>query len=199
MKALTTPPTISPPPRPAFVEWLGLQTFDDPALRKLAQAAQDWWDAMKRNETPRWLTMLGVSGTGKTHCAKRLWQLGQRRFDWHQIAYIQQIIRWPDLINDLRQGNGYGLRDNLRSWPLLCLDELGGERDLNGFSAENLCTVLAGRENKWTIITSNKEFAELHKLDARISSRLVRGQNICVEVKTQDYWTRPEVNAQKPK
>ena len=103
------------------------------------------------------------------------------------------------LINDLRQGNGYGLRDNLRSWPLLCLDELGGERDLNGFSAENLCTVLAGRENKWTIITSNKEFAELHKLDARISSRLVRGQNICVEVKTQDYWTRPEVNAQKPK
>ena len=202
MKGLSTPTMTSTPLCPKFVEWLKFDTCDDPQLIKVALACQDWAYALKDSARPRWLSILGVSGTGKTHCASRLWNYANGRlkggwtvtrsgFHYHQdTAYIPHKIFWPDFVQRLRTGAAYELRDDMKRWPVLFLDDIGAERDASGFAAEELNTLLAMRMGKWTLITSNKDFNGLKNVDARIASRLIRNDNICVSINTLDYAAR---------
>lgn len=190
MRELTTPTGILPVFNVKFAEWLGIQTFNDPALEKLVVACEEWALAFRAKAQPRWLSLIGRSGTGKTHCAEKLWRMALGKSDFSKTAFVPQVIYWPDFIQQLRGGNGYALRDDAKTWPVLLLDDIGAERDPSGYAAEELNTLLGCRMNKWTLITSNKTLESLKAIDARIASRLVRGQNICVEVNTQDFAER---------
>ena len=189
-RELTTTNRSLPPLAPKFCDWLKFQTFDDPELAKLAQAAQTWASAFKRGDKPRWLSIIGTSGAGKTYVAKQLWKYAKEKSNWRGCDYFPHVVFWPDFIQELRSGASYELRNEMKRWPVLFLDDIGAERDPSGYAAEELNTLLGCRVNKWTLITSNKDADSLKAIDGRIFSRLIRDENICVSVNTKDFAER---------
>ena len=190
MQEHITPDPCPPPLKPKFAEWLGFDTCGDPELVKMATAAQQWASAFKAKASPRWLSFIGVSGTGKTHICKRLWQYAKANSDWSRIDYFPKIIYWPDFVHKLRSGDVFEMRQEMKRWPVLFLDDIGAERDASGFAAEELNTLLGCRVDQWTLISSNKDADGLKAVDGRIFSRLIRDKNICVGVNTQDFSER---------
>ena len=156
----------------------------------MAEACQHWASAFKANEPARWLSLIGTSGTGKTHCCKALWQYAKEKSDWSKFDYFPKVIYWPDFVHQLRATNAFEMRNEMKRWPVLFLDDVGSERDPSGFAAEELHTLLGCRMDRWTLITSNKDLDGLNSVDARIASRLIRGKNVCVSVTGQDFSTR---------
>ena len=74
-------PEPSTPTKPAFTPALvnaedldfGFKTFNEPGLiRAHAEAVRFYTDMANLNQ-PRWLTLLGPCGAGKTHLAKAVW------------------------------------------------------------------------------------------------------------------------------
>jgi DNA replication protein DnaC len=162
----------------------------DVELVKLLQACWEWYGAFRDNRAPRWLSIIGKSGTGKTHCATRLWEWASRKSDFSKARYIQRPIYWPEFMQELRGGRAFELRDDMKRWPVLFLDDVGAERDSTGFATEELNTLLGCRMDRWTLITSNLTMERMVEMDERIGSRLIRGENICVGVLTKDFGMR---------
>ena len=110
--------------------------------------------------------------------------------DWQRCDYIPAVIYWPDFVQQLKLGERYQYRNDMKKWPLLLLDDVGSERDPSGFAAEELNTLLGCRMDRWTMLTSNLNIEAIRKIDGRISSRMIRGKNLCVEVNTVDFAER---------
>lgn len=143
---------------------------------------------------PSWLTLLGATGTGKTHCADVVWRKRRRAFDESGMHWHPTKIYWPALVLDLRAGEAYQKVRDMARWPLLYLDDICAERDTTGFAAEQLCTLLGQRASRWTILTSNRTVEQIAQLDVRLADRIVREPgNELVEVKTVSYAMRPKV------
>jgi DNA replication protein DnaC len=107
--------------------------------------------------------------------------------------YFMLPVWWPELLNELRDGKAYErVSDMAKKWPLLVLDEIGASRDTTGYAGEQLYTLLARREKKWTVITTNLSMQELGVLDNRIASRCFRNDGIVVETNTVDFNQRPK-------
>lgn len=155
-------------------------------------ACGEWLSALEEHRQPRWITFLGSSGNGKTHCARRLWKIARRQFDWQYCAYPEHEIYWPTFIQQLRSGKAFEVRSDMQKWPLLFLDDVGAERGASGFSAEELNALAGARMGKWTILTANLDFSAIKAIDERIASRIVRDNNIVVQVNTKDYSLRPK-------
>lgn len=166
------------------------KTFGDPKLVSALAACWEWVSAFQSGQSPRWLTLIGSTETGKTKCCTRLWKWAEGRARWCDCAYLPQKIFWPDFVQRLRSGNAYGFRDDLKRWPVLFLDDIGSERDPSGFAAEELVTLLGMRIGKWTLTTSNLMMNAIEDIDVRLANRLVRGQNIVVEMDTIPYSMR---------
>jgi DNA replication protein DnaC len=149
--------------------------------------------SVKHAQEPRWLSILGNTGVGKTHCAKRLWEYAEARFDWHKFEFIHREIYWPKFVSDLRGGTGFEMLTEMQRWPVLFLDDIGAERDTTGFASEQLNTLLGCRMNKWTILTSNLGLGQLGEIDPRISDRIIRKPNIFIELNTKSHSLRKEV------
>lgn len=186
---------MSTPSKSACAEWarwLGLRTFDDPELEKLVTACADWAKAFQAGAPPRWLTVMGLSGVGKTHCAQRLFRYAVRRSDWTRTAYLPRPVYWPSLVKELRDldSPARAFERDLQRWPVVLLDDVGAERDATGFAIEAVNTLLGCRVDRWTLVTTNLTLDELHAKDRRIASRVVRPPNICVGVSTLDYAER---------
>lgn len=155
--------------------------------------------AFKDGEKPRWISLLGEVGTGKTHCANRMWGRMERKYEWHNFRYFHEKIYWPAMVQDLRsaeQGDGNWQRFiEMRSWPVLFLDDIGAERDNTGFASEQLNTILGCRVGKWTIITSNLLLDQLAKIDPRIADRIIREPgNEFVELNCESYGLKKQLN-----
>ena len=145
----------------------------------------------KQEVVPSWLTLLGDTGTGKTHCAEMIWKKRHRAFDWSRTGWGPEKIYWPSFVADLRNGEAYAKVKDMARWPMLFLDDICAERDTTGFAAEQLCTLLGQRQAKWTILTSNKTVDQIAAMDVRLADRIVREPgNELVEVKTISYAMR---------
>ena len=190
MQVLSTPSVSGSQYPQKFAEWMSFKTLGDAELEKIAQACWDWTQAFKAKQSPRWLSLLGTSGTGKTHCATRLWNWASARADFRNAQFIHVPVIWPRFVQRLRAGNGFKMRDDIANWPVLFVDDIGSERDTTGFATEELVALLMSRMGKWTLITSNKTPEALRALDERLYSRLIRDQNICATVRTIDFSER---------
>jgi DNA replication protein DnaC len=190
MKALSTPRHLPPTFNRRFAEWLSFDTFGDPQLVKTVVACQEWCNAFQGGATPRWLTLLGNSGAGKTHCCERLFRWAIKRTRYWACGYIPRPVYWPDFMQKLRTGDWYAYREDMKRWPVLFLDDIGAERDASGYAAEELNTLIGCRVGKWTLITSNKDVHGIRAIDHRIASRMIRDENICCQVNTRDYAAR---------
>jgi len=202
INALTAPPApstkdgqpftgeLSPKAESLWALWLKLQTNGNPDLRSLVAKCATFALAVKEGGQPRWLTLLGPSGTGKTHCAKRLWKSLHGRFDWHRMDFIPALIYWPAFMSELRAGGAYDREREMQRWPLICLDDIGAERDTTGFASEHLNALLGARVSRWTIITSNLSLEQIGAIDPRIADRMIREPNILIELDCESYAMR---------
>lgn len=183
---MPTPPSFNP----KFADWLRFKTFGESELEKVVAACHEWASAVRDGSSPRWLSLIGRSGTGKTHCAERLWRWALPRFNFSATRFQPRKIYWPDFVQRLRAGDWFNLRTDLKTWPVVFLDDIGAERDTTGFASEELNTLLGCRAGRWTLLTSNLDLAGLKAVDQRIASRVFRGENICVGINTKDYSNR---------
>lgn len=147
--------------------------------------------AWKEGLSPRWLTLCGNSGIGKTHCAGRLWE-AIRGSDWFERnsgreQYFPKFLKWPDVINRLRNGDAWEWFRDIQLWPFVVIDDFGAERDPNGFSADNLYTMMSMREGQWTMFTTNLSTKQIATMDSRIISRLIRHSSVVCEIHAPDF------------
>lgn len=166
------------------------QTHDDAQLEAMVEACRVFALSFKRGLVPRWLSLLGNSGTGKTHCGRRLWNHLSSRLNWGSAEFIHSEIYWPKFVSELRSGNSFSQYRDMMKWPVLFLDDIGAERDTTGFAAEQLNALIGSRENKWTIITSNLNLEQLAKIDPRIADRIIRSPNPFAEIETKSHAVR---------
>ncbi len=170
-----------------WAEWLKLQTKGNSELEAMVNACAEFGLAFKEGSQPRWLSILGVTGTGKTHCAKRLFNHMAAASDWRKAEFLHGAVYWPGFVSELKAGDAYEkLRDMIR-WPVLFLDDIVAERDTTGFSTEQLNMLLGSRSGKWTILTSNLMLDQIGAIEPRIADRIIREPNIFVEVNTVSH------------
>lgn len=164
---------------------LGFDTSVHPEVDVMHREVQWFLNDVLRGVRPmRWLSLLGVSGVGKSHLARAIAsviytvrpELGVEFWSWHSV------------VSKLRDGD-YAISDHLIAFPfVLVLDDIGAERS-SDFSRDHLMRIVEGRLNKWTVVTSNLFVDQLaDSVDVRIASRLLRGHNVVCEVRdASDY------------
>lgn len=159
-----------------WAAWLRLSLDADGSLDGMVGACAKYLNERRGGGKPCWLTLLGKKGTGKTHCATRVFQHIAGQSDWMAFAYLPSPVYWPKLVEELRaRDDDAGMRYlELMSQPVVLLDDIGAERDTTGFAMEKLNTLLGARTGRWTIITSNLLLAHLSKSEPRIGDRIVR-------------------------
>lgn len=174
-----------------WAAWLKLETLNDQELEKLVATCARWARRLKLHQSPAWVSLIGKTGTGKTHCAERLWYFAEQRFHWHTMQFCHAPVYWPKFVSELRAGEAFNMLRDMIQWPVLLLDDIGAERDTTGFAAEQLNMLLGSRLRKWTIITSNLTLEQLAGIDPRISDRIIREPgNEYIELTTQSYAVR---------
>ena len=178
---------VAPVNTKVWAEWLGIEVVDD-EVKRMVDAAARWATAVKREESPRWLSLLGTSGSGKTHIAKRLWRWCQRRDDFEgRNQYNPSFIYWPKFLDDMKTDMHLSAKyQDMNRWRYLCLDDVLAERQ-SDWTAEKINTLANVRVGKWTILTSNLSMVQIAQADNRIASRMVRNNGIVADVDTQDY------------
>lgn len=141
-------------------------------------------DVLNKVRPRRWLSLLGASGVGKTHLALACRDvIRQARPSW-----LVQGWKWPRVCSILRAGD-WGFAEYLiHDVDVLVLDDVGAENTTPAILSA-LNRIADGRLNKWTIWTSNLTADDINtQLDARIASRLYRGNNVvCTAVDAPDY------------
>ena len=156
-------------------------------LRMMRSIVEEW--AMKPNG---WLTLLGGTGTGKTHLAAAA---AGARLAAGDSVYFAVV---PDLFDALREAYGpeseatYAERfAELKDADVLVLDDLHAQAR-SAWVEEKLYQLLARRylQRQPTLITSNLGRRELGELNPRIASRLLDLQVGAVyEINAPDHRT----------
>ena len=168
------------------------QTCGDRVLEKAIVWASAFLARMKGQACPLWLTYIGNSGTGKTFLAGMLRDAARQIPHLSRHQSLLSPIRtyfWPKLLGRLRNGE-FHLSDEIEDANFGFLDDLYVEHDPSGFATDKLYEILARRCGKWTVLTSNLSEERFKALDMRILSRIYRGDNGVLAVKTVDFSNR---------
>jgi DNA replication protein DnaC len=151
------------------------QTLNDPQLELMKTETARFITAWKRGDAPRWLSLVGTSGSGKTMLARKIRDICGGEF-----------ITWTRITNYLREGEYRWFQDLIRE-ELLIVDDIGAEHQ-TGFVAAKLYELLSERIGKWTVLTANLSLENIgNKLDPRIASRMIRDGSVVVDVDVLDF------------
>lgn len=153
---------------------------------------------MRENKPPRWLSLVGTSGAGKTYLAKRVWKWYRQSSLFETTVpekgepiYPGQSCHWPNLADQLKANTGYETYDELKREKFVVLDDIGQNRDTSGHTTEKLSILLSCRVGKWTMITSNLSLEQIaEKIDPRVASRMLRDGSAVIDVNVPDYSLR---------
>jgi DNA replication protein DnaC len=181
----------------AKIDW-GFHTFNEPKLVELQAACQQFCDEIKSGYPPRWLSILGKSGTGKSHMAKKAyrWVLDFGSAYTHEtgarLFHRCKRVDWRNAATNIRNGD-WNYVDELKSVWFLFIDDLGAEhKGGTGIVQSALEAIIDARMGKWTLITSNLgRQAIADEIDPRVASRMKRVGNSIVFIKdVADYYER---------
>lgn len=159
---------------------------------------------MELGRTPYWLTFLGAPGVGKTCLARQLLEQAKLNNPGRHALWVsgtgihREENRRPNCVwftqaafGDRMKGGEYDLPEYLRADYFVALDDLGAARDKTDFVSDGLFRLADNRAHRWMVWTSNLSLADVSaKLDARLSSRLIRDDNRLVTISAPDYALR---------
>ena len=174
-----------------FIEHTRFKTINDSRLEKFFLNTLRWLYAVanRQTEKPRWFTVCGRSGTGKTMLLTELFNFCKDNFQTSVKLHGDNVSLYDfyaattsQLADTFRQ---YGYNAYAEKADLLFVDDIGAEKDTTGFVKGKLCELLSRRLGKWTLLTSNLTLTEIgENYDNRISSRIIRDDNMFVRL----YW-----------
>lgn len=188
----------SPISLPTLEKSFEYRTCGDPVLESMLRAAGSFMAEVRSGGQPRWLSLVGISDTGKTHLAKRIYRKASRSGlfktsmtdDKEEISYPVEFCYWPGRAEEL-QKNEDAKFHHMKNVKFLVLDDIGAIVDKSGFVTSKLGILMGQRENMWTVVTANLGPAEIAaKLDTRIASRMIRGRNVLVQCNTTPFALR---------
>lgn len=176
----------------------------------MKREAVSFADDMLNDRDPRWLSLLGTSGAGKTMLARIIWRLFRdtkhREINWPATRRTQTeatprgrvilhrggFINWGNAINNRMLRGDYEFLEDLRDYSFFALDDIASEYDRHReLSASKLYNVLEARLGKWTVITANLSLEQIGtSLDTRIASRMLRDGGTVIDVDLPDWNVR---------
>jgi DNA replication protein DnaC len=172
------------------------ETFGEKPLIDMLAAVNKFCADLAARKTPRWLSILGTSGAGKTFLAQQVMRWFQQEGRWYQLegrggtfttGYDGRFFDWRKTCGKMLAGE-WDIADCIEEQWFAVIDDIGAEHDPSGVLKSKLDQICNSRLRKWTIITSNFLLADVaEKLDVRIASRMQRGGNVVYEVNTTDF------------
>jgi DNA replication protein DnaC len=180
------------------------KTFNEPVLEKALLLSANFVIRILVSPYERggMLSLLGISGVGKTMLCDCVWS-ALRVNKWGVSDAVPETVRGGSLVKfECRKFDMRKVSDKLKSgdWsiveaieepPFVILDDVGADYDPNKIAASKVDRVLRSRIGKWTMLTSNLLLNDINlNLDARIASFIIRDENQFVEIKTIDYGRR---------
>lgn len=180
---------------------------DDKQLARMKEEAASFVDDIANNRSPRWLSLLGTSGAGKTMLAKIISRFFREtrhmQIDWVATNRTQNehsprgriirdrggFINWGDAINNRMLKGDYDFLEDMREYSFFAIDDIASEYERHrALSASKLYNVFEARLKKWTVITANLSLDQIGEtLDARIASRMMRDGGVVVDVDVPDW------------
>lgn len=176
---------------PAAPQWHPTADTSDPTVAKACRYLAGFIAAIRAGKKPgKWLTLSGVSGTGKTMLATQAFA------EVRSFAFSYAFVRERDFDAELRSGN-WTIARMFERMDFVVFDDLGATRDTSGLLTNAIAEFIAHRERKWTLWTTNLDLdsddpnaATIKRIDPRIASRLIRDGNQFVRITAQDYALR---------
>ncbi|MEN3940694.1 hypothetical protein WJU23_05315 [Prosthecobacter sp. SYSU 5D2] len=168
------------------------------ALRPILPRVQEFVSAIIRKEPPRWLSLLGPSGVGKTHILKQAMsalRAAHSRGAWSiktstgwRGPQMAHIIPAEDL-SDWKAPKDYARYD------VIYIEDIGSgalmDKGAGGVITSRIKELLQLRSGKWTMLCANLYRGEIETaMDGRIASRLKRDGSTCIEIPADvpDFW-----------
>jgi len=183
--------------------WRPTLTITHPSLAVAADACAKMIADMERQADPYWLTLLGNPGVGKTMLARQTFTQSRKcnPGDLTSVWVTGTGLYNPDNrrprcvwfdapeFKDRMLGGEYDLPEYLRADYLVVIDDLGAGKDTRDNAlADGLYRLANQRMHRWMIWTSNLALRDVaEKIDARVSSRLIRDNNRLVTITAPDY------------
>lgn len=180
-----------------------------PELMLMHQEALNFCTDLQSREKPRWLSLVGPSGTGKTMLAKAikmfvaqqgcLYRFGK----WADAPVMRHAVyfaSWIAMVQEMKSGNFGSVellcekeikpngREDATYW-FEVIDDIGQLEDtMKGYLLGALSRIADARMGKWTVWTANISLEQIaERLDDRIASRMIRDGNIVVENHCIDF------------
>ena len=162
--------------------------------------ASRFWTDVRLGNSPRWLSYVGGTGTGKTHLARKLATFARKLSRLHSQGdcslgprnglYRVKFVSWPEIAAGFLRGE-FGVVEDLKSEWFVVIDDIGATRErMADLDVDKLFQILNERAHRWTVLTSNQTLSEIAAQEARIADRLIRSGNVVVDCDTRSYSIR---------
>lgn len=194
---LAQPTKARAPSTEVLAKFEAFRGLGDPELEEMKAKSAQFVQDMLDDLPPRWLSLLGTSGAGKTMLARRIANIFRDHLDFTVIkADADQVVRrrggfisWNKLATALREQDYRMFDDVARDW-FVVVDDIGSEH-ASAFINAKLFEFCARRENKWTVFTGNLSLDQVgERFDTRIASRMIRHGSVVCDVEVPDFNTR---------
>jgi len=163
----------------------------------MLQGAANFLSDVKAKRRCPWLVLIGASGAGKTHLARKVWSWWCKSGRWFveerrgaNCVHPGHFCLWSDFVNECREGD-FSRTETLTGAKLLILDDIAAGADARRWMADKLYMIIEKRleDEKATFITANLSLEQLAEAyDTRITSRLIRrGVDKVIQVDVQDF------------
>jgi hypothetical protein len=157
-----------------------------PKVQLMANTVQEFCRSWFRREGfKRLLILMGDSGCGKTHTAKRVanWARGNSSAAWTSGAWEHppsvMSVLWPRVCSGFAEW-AFGVVDDLCEADLVVLDDVGAEYEkMTDLARDKLCQVLSRREACFTVVTTNVALERWSDVfGMRVADRLMRRSHL---------------------